>query len=51
VQQEVSCEMPTSFVTINDNYVDLASLIVREQLSKAAVRLAHFLNSALVKPK
>jgi hypothetical protein len=45
-----SCELPTpAKVTIDAAYVQANAPIVREQLQKGGVRLAHLLDSALRK--
>jgi hypothetical protein len=47
VQQAGSCNLPSGEVDIDVAYVTNARAIVREQLSKAAVRLAKILDAAL----
>jgi hypothetical protein len=49
VQQGASCDPPTGKVRIDATYVEVNSPIIREQLLKAGVRLAHQLDSALGK--
>lgn len=49
VQQGNSCERPSGSVRIDTAYIDENVPIVREQLQKAAVRLAHLLDAALGK--
>jgi hypothetical protein len=45
----VSCDHPSGKVTIDAAYVAVNTPIVREQLQKAGVRLAHMLDGALSK--
>jgi hypothetical protein len=49
VRQGASCDQPTGKVTIDAAYVAANAPIVREQLQKAGVRLAHMLDAALGK--
>jgi|SRR5580704_10410398 hypothetical protein len=49
IRQGASCDHLAGKVTIDDAYVAATTPIVREQLQKAGVRLAHLLNSALGK--
>jgi S1/P1 Nuclease len=49
VRQGASCEHPSGKVTIDAAYVAANTPIVREQLQKAGVRLAHMLDAALGK--
>jgi hypothetical protein len=44
-----SCNQPAGKVNIDEAYVAVNTPIVREQLQKAAVRLAHMLDAALAK--
>ena len=44
-----SCDQPAGKVTIDATYVATNAPIVREQLQKAGVRLAHLLDTALEK--
>jgi hypothetical protein len=44
-----SCDQPSGRVTIEAAYVVANAPIIREQLQKAGVRLAHLLDSALGK--
>jgi hypothetical protein len=47
VQVALSCDEPPTPVTIDNEYVETNVPIVREQLQKAGVRLAHLLEAAL----
>ena len=50
IKQGASCELPTpAKVTIDAAYVQANTPIIREQLQKAAIRLAHLLDSSLSK--
>ena len=50
IQQGASCELPSpAKVKIDAAYVEANTPIVREQLQKAGVRLAHMLDAALGK--
>ena len=49
IRQGASCEHPSGKVKIDAAYVAANSSIVREQLQKAGVRLAHLLDVALGK--
>jgi hypothetical protein len=49
VREGVSCDLPAGKVTIDAAYVVANTPIVREQLQKAGVRLAHLLDAALGK--
>jgi S1/P1 Nuclease len=49
VQQGASCDPPTGKVRIDAAYVEANAPIIREQLQKAGVRLAHLLDLALGK--
>ena len=49
IQQGASCGRPVGKVTIDAAYVAVNAPIVREQLQKAGVRLAHMLDGALGK--
>jgi S1/P1 Nuclease len=49
VRQGASCEQPTGKVTIDAAYVLAKTPIIREQLQKSGVRLAHLLDAALGK--
>jgi S1/P1 Nuclease len=49
IRQGASCEHPSSKVKIDAAYVAVNTPIVREQLQKAGVRLAHMLDAALGK--
>ena len=49
IRQGASCEQPAGKVKIDAAYVDANTAIVREQLQKAGVRLAHLLDAALGK--
>jgi hypothetical protein len=49
IRQGASCEEPAGKVTIDAAYVVSNVPIVREQLQKAGVRLAHMLDAALGK--
>ncbi len=48
-RQGASCERPAGKVTIDAAYIQANAPIVREQLQKAGVRLAHMLDAALGK--
>ena len=48
-RQGTSCNKPTGKVTIDAAYVAANTPIVREQLQKAGVRLAHMLDAALAR--
>ena len=48
-RQGASCDKPAGKVTIDAAYVAANAPIVREQLQKAGVRLAHMLDAALDK--
>ena len=49
VRQGASCDQPSGKVTIDAAFVAANTLIVKEQLQKAGVRLAHLLDAALGK--
>lgn len=49
VQQGSSCDLPSGATNIDADYVQSSRSIVRGQLAKAGVRLAHLLNAALGK--
>ena len=49
IRQGASCDHPPGKVKIDAAYVDTNTPIVREQLQKAGVRLAHLLDTALAK--
>jgi S1/P1 Nuclease len=49
IRQGASCEQPAGKVTIDAGYIAANTPIVREQLQKAGVRLAHMLDTALGK--
>jgi hypothetical protein len=49
VQHGPSCDLPSEAVTIDAAYIQANTPIIREQLQKAGVRLAHLLDSALRK--
>ena len=49
IRQGASCEHPSGKVTIDAAYVAVNAPIVREQLHKAGVRLAHMLDAAMTK--
>jgi hypothetical protein len=49
IRQGASCDQPTGKVTIDAAYVVANTSIVREQLQKSGVRLAHLLDAALGK--
>jgi hypothetical protein len=49
IRQGASCDRPSGKVKIDDAYVVANTPIVREQLQKAGVRLAHLLDAALRK--
>jgi hypothetical protein len=49
IRQGESCDHPSGKVKIDTAYVALNSPVVREQLQKAGVRLAHLLDAALGK--
>ena len=49
VREGVSCDLPAGKVTIDAPYVVANTPIVREQLQKAGIRLAHMLDAALGK--
>jgi hypothetical protein len=49
IRQGASCDQPAGKVTIDAAYVVVNTPIVREQLQKAGVRLAHLLDAALGK--
>jgi hypothetical protein len=49
IRQGASCDHPSGKVKIDADYVVANTPIVREQLRKAGVRLAHLLNAALSK--
>jgi hypothetical protein len=48
-RQDASCDKPAGKVTIDAGYIAASMPIVREQLQKAGVRLAHMLDGALSK--
>jgi S1/P1 Nuclease len=47
VQQGSSCNRPIGDITIDSEYIQANTPIIRQQLTKAGVRLAHMLNTAL----
>jgi hypothetical protein len=47
IRQGTSCALPNGEVTVDEAYVQSNRAIIREQLAKAGVRLAHLLNKAL----
>ena len=47
IRQGASCDLPAGKVKIDAAYVAVNTPIVREQLQKAGVRLAHLLDAAL----
>ena len=49
IRQGASCDKPAGKVTIDAAYIQANAPIVREQLEKAGIRLAHMLDSALSK--
>jgi hypothetical protein len=49
IRQGASCDHPSGKVTIDAAYVVTNAPIIREQLQKAGVRLAHLLDAALGK--
>jgi hypothetical protein len=49
IRQGTSCDQPAGKVTIDAAYVAVNTPIVREQLLKAGVRLAHLLDAAFGK--
>jgi hypothetical protein len=49
IRQGASCDHPSGNVKIDAAYVSVNTPIIREQLQKAGVRLAHLLDSALGK--
>jgi hypothetical protein len=49
IRQGASCEQPAGKVTIDAAYVAVNAPIIRQQLQKAGVRLAHLLDAALGK--
>jgi len=49
IRQGASCDQPAGKVTVDAAYVVVNTPIVREQLQKAGVRLAHLLDAALGK--
>jgi hypothetical protein len=49
IRQGASCDQPAEKVKIDATYVAANTPIVREQLQKAGVRLAHLLDAALGK--
>jgi len=49
IRQGASCDHPSGKVQIDAAYVAVNTPVVREQLQKAAVRLAHMLDAALAK--
>jgi hypothetical protein len=49
IHQGASCDQAAGKVKIDTAYVDANAPIIREQLQKAAVRLAHLLDAALGK--
>jgi hypothetical protein len=46
-QQGGSCNQPADEVVIDEAYIEANKAVVRTQLAKAGVRLAHLLNKAL----
>ncbi len=49
IRQGASCDHPSGKVTIDVAYIQVTTPIIREQLQKAGVRLAHLLDAALGK--
>ena len=49
IRQGASCDQPSGKVKIDAAYIAVNTPIVREQLQKAGVRLAHMLDGALGK--
>ena len=49
IRQGASCDHPSGKVKIDAAYVAVNTPVVREQLQKAGVRLAHLLDAALGK--
>jgi hypothetical protein len=49
IRQGASCDHPSGKVTIDAGYVAASTPIIREQLQKSGVRLAHLLDAALGK--
>ena len=49
IRQGASCNQPSGKVNIDTAYVAANTAIIREQLQKSGVRLAHMLNAALGK--
>lgn len=49
VQNESSCDPPSGIVSIDATYIQVNAPILRQQLQKAGVRLAHLLNTALLR--
>ena len=47
VRHASSCNEPPGAITIDGNYVRTNAPVLREQLQKAGVRLAHLLETAL----
>jgi hypothetical protein len=47
VQTAASCDLPPGSVTVDAAYVAASTPVIREQLQKAGVRLAHLLDEAL----
>jgi hypothetical protein len=49
IQQGASCNLPPGSVKVDSAYIEVNGPVVREQLQKAGVRLAHLLDAALGK--
>jgi hypothetical protein len=49
IRQGATCDQPSGKVQIDAAYVEANAPIIREQLQKAGVRLAHLLDAALGK--
>jgi hypothetical protein len=49
IRQGASCDQPSGKFKIDAGYVAENTPIIREQLQKAGVRLAHMLDTALAK--
>jgi S1/P1 Nuclease len=47
IQQGASCNLPPGSVKVDSAYIEVNGPVVREQLQKAGVRLAHLLDAAL----
>ena len=49
IRQGASCDHPSGKVRIDEAYILTSAPIIREQLQKSGVRLAHLLDAALSK--